>query len=53
MSSWSESAWCRRALAPYRLQSCGMREFLFFTSLAVMFSGHGFLDSDRRLSYVF
>jgi hypothetical protein len=52
MSSWSESAWCRRALAFYHLQPGSIREF-FFTSLVVIFSGHRFFDSDRRASYAF
>ncbi len=55
MSSWSEWAWCRRALALYQLQPGSTREVLFFSSLVlvVIFSRHRFLDSDRRLSYAF
>jgi hypothetical protein len=54
MSSWSESAWCERALAPYHLQPGTIREFLSFSplwwsSLVVI----GFFDSDRKLSYAF
>ncbi len=53
MSSWSESVWCRRALALNYLQPSSTREFFLFTFLVVIFGGHRFLDSDRRLSYAF
>jgi hypothetical protein len=53
MSSWSESAWCQSALVLCQLQLGSIREFLFFTSLVVIFSRHRFLNSDRRFSYAF